>query len=267
METAHVTAPVSGALYGPDPVPRDDPAEVLHEASKLYRTHLGALDPEALGYWTGTDVDAVWGLPLRRLPDDGIALPPPGALSAELSVLLRSRRSRVPNGSITVAQLSTIAWAAYGVQDDEAIGPTRRTVPSAGALYPLGLWCAVRDVHGIPSGLYQYDPFAHRLRASPSDATGDLTDLVTYPHLVDEAAVSFIVSATFWRNRAKYGLRAYRFALLEAGHLGQNLTLAAEALGLAANAIGGFYDRELDELLDLDGVNESVLYLLSVGAR
>jgi SagB-type dehydrogenase family enzyme len=64
---------------------------------------------------------------------------------------------------------------------------------------------------------------------------------------------------------SKYGLRGYRFALLEAGHVGQNLVLAATGLGLGAVPLGGYYDRPTDELLGLDGVNESTLYLVAVG--
>ena len=77
----------------------------------------------------------------------------------------------------------------------------------------------------------------------------------------------FVVSAMFWRTRFKYGLRGYRFALLECGHLAQNLLLAATALDLAAVPLGGFYDRRVDQLLGLDGVNESALYMVAAGVR
>ena len=73
-------------------------------------------------------------------------------------------------------------------------------------------------------------------------------------------------AATFWRSRFKYGLRAYRFALLEAGHAAQNLLLAATALDLAAVPLGGFFDRILDATLGLDGVDRSSLYVICVGS-
>jgi SagB-type dehydrogenase family enzyme len=69
----------------------------------------------------------------------------------------------------------------------------------------------------------------------------------------------------FWRTRFKYGLRGYRFALLEAGHLMQNVLLAAAALDLAAVPVGGFFDSRLERLLSIDGVNESALYCASIG--
>ena len=74
------------------------------------------------------------------------------------------------------------------------------------------------------------------------------------------------MTAMFWRSRFKYGARAYRFTLLEAGHVAQNFLLAVAALGLAAVPIGGFYDREVDSLLGVDGLYESSLYLLPLGA-
>ena len=70
----------------------------------------------------------------------------------------------------------------------------------------------------------------------------------------------------FGRTRFKYGLRGYRFALLEAGHVAQNLLLAATALGLAAVPLGAFFDRRADVFLRLDGVNESTLYTIAVGS-
>jgi SagB-type dehydrogenase family enzyme len=74
----------------------------------------------------------------------------------------------------------------------------------------------------------------------------------------------FFVTAMFWRARFKYGLRGYRFALLEAGHVGQNFLLAATARDLAAVPVGGFFDRRVDELLGVDGVDESAVYAISV---
>jgi SagB-type dehydrogenase family enzyme len=73
------------------------------------------------------------------------------------------------------------------------------------------------------------------------------------------------MTAMFWRSRFKYGARAYRFALMEAGHVGQNLLLAAAALGLGAVPLGGFYDREVDAFLGVDGIYEASLYLVPVG--
>jgi SagB-type dehydrogenase family enzyme len=89
--------------------------------------------------------------------------------------------------------------------------------------------------------------------------------LSTYPEIGSSCAALVLVAAIFGRTRFKYGLRGYRFALLEAGHVAQNVLLAATALGLAAVPLGAFYDRRTDTFLALDGVNESTLYAIAVG--
>ena len=128
----------------------------------------------------------------------------------------------------------------------------------------------------------QVQAFARRYRTitfnargyPPSDVPDDaaaysqdhaVADLTAYPELLEPAAALLVVTAVFWRTRFKYALRGYRFALLEAGHVGQNVALASAALELAALPVGGVYDRRLEEVLGVDGVNESVVYLFALG--
>ena len=142
-----------------------------------------------------------------------------------------------------------------------------RAVPSGGALYPLELYVAALRVDGLEPGLYHFDPLRRGL---------EIMRIGTRPRRrwrhsrrtrrsSAGCAALLLVAAVFGRTRFKYGLRGYRFALLEAGHVGQNVLLAATALGLAAVPLGGFYDRRADEFLGLDGVNESTLYTVAVG--
>ena len=122
-------------------------------------------------------------------------------------------------------------------------------------------------VDDLAPGLYYYNPLEHTLSvvhgASVTDA---LADACVYPEVIHTGAATLVLSAMFWRSRFKYRLRAYRFTVLEAGHIAQNVLLAANSLGLGALPIGGFYDAAVDELLDVDGVNEGVLYAVAVGA-
>jgi SagB-type dehydrogenase family enzyme len=82
-----------------------------------------------------------------------------------------------------------------------------------------------------------------------------------------QAPVVLVLAATFQRLRWRYRERAYRYALLEAGHIGQNVYLAAEAAGLGACAVGAFFDDAVNGLLEVDGVGEAALILLPVGPR
>ena len=77
----------------------------------------------------------------------------------------------------------------------------------------------------------------------------------------------FFMTAMFERTVFKYGDRGYRFTFLEAGHVAQNMSLVATALGLGCVNIGGFYDREIDEFLGIDGLTHSTLYMLAIGGK
>ena len=82
---------------------------------------------------------------------------------------------------------------------------------------------------------------------------------------IANTSVIFIITGVLDRTRIKYGERGYRYALLEAGHLGQNICLLATELGLGSCALGGYIDQEVDKLLDIDLQEEFTLYLIAVG--
>src|SRR6266511_2685586 len=129
-----------------------------------------------------------------------------------------------------------------------------RAVPSAGALYPLELSVLVRAVDGLPAGTYHYVPAADGLERVRDDA---VPPPVVSHVFMDQpwaagAAVVLVLSAVCRRSLVKYGDRGYRYLLLEAGHVAQNVVLAASGLGLGAVNLGGFFDDELSDLLGID---------------
>lgn len=270
----NVTAFLWGDLEGPG---EDDPAEVYHEASKFTR----ALHPRQGGPGAGllesgdASTRASTTRAVKRhvhLP--AVQLPTTDLPDTSVKDAITGRRSRRAFGAspLTLENLATLLRAAYGVTDRDPEGEQRfRTVPSGGALYPLDIYPVVRNVEGLAAGLYHYDPYREVLEViREGDLVGELAGgLVGPPEDPDAAAngaVVFAIAGIFWRTRFKYGLRGYRFVLLEAGHIGQNLLLVAEALGLNAFPIGGFYDRTVDSVVGLDGVNESVIYCVAVGS-
>jgi SagB-type dehydrogenase family enzyme len=251
----------------PDGAPSlDDPAELYHEASKAYPSFLAREVPGLARLERDTALQEVVTRAVKRhahLPS--VPLPPPSALGAALGRVLRERRSvrELGHAPLALGHLATILHAAYGVTRD---GPQPlRSVPSGGALYPLELYVIARSVERLTPGLFHYDPLRHileRLGRSTSDAA--LEAALVYPELAGGPAL-VVATGMFWRTRFKYGLRGYRFVLLEAGHVMQNLLLAATALGLAAIPVGGYYDRRLESLLGIDGVNEAALYCAAIG--
>jgi SagB-type dehydrogenase family enzyme len=173
-------------------------------------------------------------------------------------------------GSIDLAELAKVLFMSYGVtRTNEGTHFPRpfRIVPSGGALYPLELYVQASRVAGLDAGLYHYDPEDHSLDVLRVGDEGEhVSQFFFQPDLAAGAAAIVFVSAVFHRSEFKYGDRAYRFVLLEAGHLGQNAIVCAVELGLGVAPIGGFLDRDVDRYLGFDGLTESTIYVVMLGA-
>ena len=263
---ARSTVRHASAIYGAAEPPIDDVAELYHEASKIGGLSGVADLPGVARLAASKDLLASTTRAVRRhlhLPTTPLGAPAP--LTMALGDALAARRSTREFASEPLSRpdLAALVRAASGVTG-ELNGQLLRAAPSGGALYPLELTIAVRRVDGLAPGLYHVDPLDEALECV-REGTIPIAATTPFAELAGAAAAVFIVSAMFWRSRFKYGLRGYRFVLLEAGHLAQNVLLAAAALGLAAVPLGGFYDRRVDKLLGVNGVDESALYLLCVG--
>ena len=263
-------------VYDGEP-PLDDAAENYHEASKLYpafgkrQTRGYLLEMRAdVSHSTTRGIKRYRTVPRVELPE---ALLPDVSLAQAIS--MRRTQREFAEGPIELGALSTLLHAGYGVTHASKVGSpdgpsiSFRSVPSGGALYPLELYVIAFTVEGLEPGLFHFDPGARRLdqvRAVPVETLrAEVAEAAVYAEVATTAAALVAITGMFWRTRFKYGLRGYRFALLEAGHVAQNILLTATGLGLASAPLGGFYDRRTDELLDLDGVNESTLYEVAVG--
>jgi SagB-type dehydrogenase family enzyme len=194
-------------------------------------------------------------------------LDPVGLRGLSVEEALETRRSvrDYSDRLLSLEALSRLLHAAQGITE-QRFG--FRAAPSAGALYPIELYAVVHSVSGLASGIYHYAVQEHALEAlQPGDFRGRVTQAGLYQQFLGQANVCFLLSAVFQRTRWKYRERAYRYVLLEAGHVGQNLYLAATSMGLGACAVGAFLDDQLNDLLGLDGAAEAVLYVVSVGER
>lgn len=242
-----------------DGVELDDPAETFHEAAKLYPSVAG-LQMRGIALADEPAVARSMLRSSRRHPHrPRTVLPPRPSCGARLEDALVARRSRCPSGD-SALELSDLATLLSAYEADE--GFQRRT-PSGGALHPLELYVLSLRVDGLPPGVHHFDPFDRALELL---ATGEPElETVFVDPAVGRAPATLVVTGLFWRSRCKYGLRGYRFALLEAGHLVQNLLLLAAATGIEALPLGGFYDDALDRLVSADGVNESVVYAVALG--
>ena len=182
--------------------------------------------------------------------------------------LLSSRRSIREYDAgrpVTPAKLSALLWATQGItaRYGEVLF---RTAPSAGGLYPVETYLFVRAVEGFEPGIYHFRPHTFDLEfLKKGDHARELAEAALGQTLVMAANVTFIWTAIVERSRWKYRQRAYRYIYLDAGHIGENLYLAAGALGLGVCAIGAFYDDKANSIIGVDGTEETVIYMATVG--
>lgn len=195
-------------------------------------------------------------------------LPAPATLDATLGQAVRGRVScrRFRTDPIPLEALSTLLALGYGVDGGAAVMQDR-PVSSGGGLYPLEVTLLVRAATGLAPGVHHYVPAAHGLELvrAVELPRAFLTYLFMGQPWVAEAGVIAVLSFVGERSLTKYGDRGYRYALLEAGHLMQNLNLAASALGLGCVNLGGFYDDELATLAGIDVEREVPLYCSAIG--
>ncbi len=184
--------------------------------------------------------------------------------------LVRRRKSRRDFSRTPVTKHDLSLLLKYSCGNTGPLGEEsrrRRAQPSGGARFPIEVYPIVFRPGGyLKAGLYHYNVKDHALDVlwdrEFSDA--DVDGLFTYPWVKD-AALTFVMTGIFWRTQNKYGERGYRYILHEAGHIGQNVYLVSEALGLKCCALGGTRDENLEKLIDIDGVTEAVVYALAVG--
>lgn len=194
-----------------------------------------------------------------QLPD-----PPPGGPG--LWGVIAGRRSRrdYSGEALSPEELGTLLWAAQGITGTVK-GRPLRAAPSAGALYSLDLYAALPGPDPA-EGVYRYDPGGHGLLpvlrgpAIPGLAAASLDQ-----KFMARAAAVLVLTAHPGRSVLRYEQRSWRYFYLDAGGIGENAMLAAEALGLWACAIGAFHDAAVNELMSIDGENELAVYMVAVG--
>jgi SagB-type dehydrogenase family enzyme len=166
---------------------------------------------------------------------------------------------------ISLKYLSFLLWASTGIQRIE-FGYNYRTAPSAGALYPIETYLVVNNVEGIKKGIYHYALKEHALEELKlGDFSIDIAKAALDQDMCSTAGVVFVWTAIFNRSKCKYGQRAYRYIYLDCGHIAENLALAATSINLGSCQIAALYDDEVNKIVGIDGVEESVIYMSIVG--
>lgn len=201
-----------------------------------------------------------------------IPLPEPGEIETppmDLRRAIENRRTgrRYTDQPLALDELAYLLWATQGVKEVTRRPVTLRTVPSAGARHAFETYLLVNRVTGLEQGLYRYIALEHALLAVAlgPEKNEQMTAACLDQKQILNSAVTFIWTVVLERMAWRYGQRGYRYLHLDAGHVCQNLYLAAESLGCRCCAIAAFDDQAANSVLGLDGDNRWVIYLSSLG--
>lgn len=206
-----------------------------------------------------------------------LSLPAVGLLKTNtpsFKEVMENRRTlrKYSQKDLSMDELSFLLYSSSWARDfqtNEKREITFRNVPSAGSRHPIETYIDARRVDGLKKGLYYYHPIKHCL-ILVEEGEGiqqKIYEACLRQEMIKNSNANFIFSAVPYRSSWRYGQRAYRYLYLDAGHIGQNLQLAAEAIGGGACMIGAFYDEAMDKCLGFDGIEEYVIYIATVGLR
>ena len=225
----------------------------------------------------------------KKLPQPALCLDPRGAvleissnfdsilsypLYSDLLDLRRSVRVYDKKTPMTQDQLAYLLWSSQGIQEVHGDNyATLRPAPSGGARHPFETYFAARNVEGLQPGLYHYLPLEHIGEKRVS--VEFLREIDDYDNLISgalagqkwAAAASVVVFLSFvaYRSEWRYIDMAHRVALIDLGHVGQNLMLSAAAMGLGSCCMAAYNQKLCDETLGLDGFEEYTTYACAVG--
>jgi len=208
--------------------------------------------------------------PVRKEPHAGnvvgdtIILPEPrnsGGISVEETLLERRSIRNYKNEALTLAEMSQLLWAAQGITHPGGY----RTVPSAGALYPLEVYVVAGNVEGLQAGIYKYRPQGHELKkVAEGDVRAELCAAAIDQECIEDGAAVLVFAAVYERTTRKYGERGVRYVHMEVGHAAQNVYLQAVSLGLGTVVVGAFDDGGVERLLQMQD-DERALCIMPVG--
>jgi len=192
------------------------------------------------------------------------------AIEIDLKQLIANRRSRrkFAKQSFTLAEFSFLLWATQGIKSASPDGSASfRMVPSAGARHAFETYICVNSVEGLDRGLYRYLPIEHKLLVIRRDENimRDIALACCGQSWMATSAAVFVWSTIPYRMEWRYSIASHKAIALDAGHVCQNLYLAAEAIGGGVCAVGAYFQKEVDKVIGLDGKDEFAIYIAAAG--
>ncbi|MFX1366304.1 MAG: SagB/ThcOx family dehydrogenase [Promethearchaeota archaeon] len=177
-----------------------------------------------------------------------------GMKSLEECIYERESVRNYKSKEIEIEKVSQILWASQGKKGH------KRTVPSAGATFPLEIYINLKD-----KGFYHYNFEKHILELIiDNDLSKKLSEASWNQDFISKAYLNIIICAIFERTTQRYGERGVRYVFIEVGHCAQNIHLEAVSQGLSSVPIGAFDDNKVKDVLNLKKKIEP-LYIIPIG--
>ncbi|MDY6854924.1 MAG: SagB/ThcOx family dehydrogenase [Thermodesulfobacteriota bacterium] len=189
-----------------------------------------------------------------------------GDISLEGAIRNRRTIRSFKTDSLSIEQFSQILWAGQGITEQRGY---KRSAPSGGALYPMDIYAVIgrNGVTGIKPGIYHYNPSQHSVsKITEGDLLHDVARAALSQMWLATAPINLLITAEYSRICSKYGERGVRYAVIEAGHISQNIFLQAEAIGLGAGIVGAFYDETIIRAIKIP-ISHEPLLIMPVGYK
>ena len=189
--------------------------------------------------------------------------------NALLPKIIADRHStrKYSDGCLSLEELSYLLWTTQGLKviHSEEWGSAEKVVPSAGMVHCIETYLYIDRADGIKKGVYRYLPKEQRIiEVNMSDDCAQKLNSAMKEQVFG-AAVVFLWAAVPYKMEWCYMQVAHKMIAIEAGHICQNLYLAAESINCGCCAISAYHQDEIDNLLGLDGEDEFVIYTATVG--
>ncbi|MGC8496601.1 MAG: SagB/ThcOx family dehydrogenase [Thermoplasmata archaeon] len=255
-----------------------DIAELYHENSKLYRSTDSNIalsiaqlktDPALLSQYLITPTyDTIYSIDTHGIVLDGKDKSLRDCIFGRKSIRNYTAKEIEDKILFSILNLSAGKTREESIKFHDQIQKIRfRAIPSGGALYPVDIFILLKNVRNIENGIYWYNPnnYILNLLTKDQDRMDMLDKAMIDQNISRDYFALFVLVGNFWRSRVKYGPRAYRFVLLEAGHLAQNILLSHVYYDLGSVPLQAFIDDEVSRALLIDGVDIAPLYVIAGG--
>lgn len=184
------------------------------------------------------------------------------------TLMERKSRRKYSEEPLSMKELSFLLWSTQGVKKIVNKGyATLRTVPSAGARHPFETYLFVNNVESLQRGVYRYLPLEHKLVFEKDISYDDskLNEAILDQKFVMKSAIVFVWSVVPYRTEWRYDCASAKIIAIDAGHVCQNLYLAAEAVNAGVCALAAYDQDKMDSIIGVDGKDEFTIYMASVG--